>query len=90
MKKIYDLNLLKTLDKNDFLDSSCFIKIKNRNIKIERNMVGFNLAVYNGKFYIPLRLTESMVGKMLGSFSFSFNIFLKNKKKKFFKKKKNK
>lgn len=88
MKKIYDLNLLKSLNKDDFSDNSCFIKITNRNIIIEKYMVGFNLAVYNGKFYIPLRLTETMVGKMLGSFAFSFNIFLKTKKRKNFKKKK--
>jgi len=42
-------------------------------------MVGLNFSVYNGKYFIPLKIKENMVGKILGSFSFSHNIFLFNK-----------
>jgi small subunit ribosomal protein S19 len=42
-------------------------------------MVGLKLSVYNGKFFIPIRITENMVGHILGSFSFSRSIYLINK-----------
>ena len=42
-------------------------------------MIGLKLSIYNGKFFIPIKVTENMVGKLLGSFSFSHNILLFNK-----------
>jgi small subunit ribosomal protein S19 len=32
-------------------------------------MVGHNIAVYNGKKFIPVFITENMVGRKLGEFS---------------------
>ena len=51
-------------------------------------MVGLKIAIYNGKFFIPIKIKENMVGKILGSFSFSKNIFLLNKNINRFNKKK--
>jgi len=87
MKKISYLNIFNFLKKNDFLGNNYF-KITDRNFKISENMVGFNLSVYNGRYFIPLKITENMVGHMVGSFIFSFKILLKSKKKKTIKKKK--
>ena len=42
-------------------------------------MVGLKLAIYNGRYFVPLKITENMVGHLLGSFSFSHNILLFNK-----------
>jgi ribosomal protein S19 len=73
------LNLINFL-KNDIIQKNDFyLKVFDRNIKINENMVGLNFAVYNGKFFIPIRIRENMVGKILGSFSFSKNIILFNK-----------
>lgn len=75
------INLIKFL-KNDFVQKNeeYYLKIFDRNIKIKEYMVGLNFAVYNGKYFIPIRIKGNMVGKILGSFSFSKNIFLFNKK----------
>jgi small subunit ribosomal protein S19 len=32
-------------------------------------MVGFTFGVYNGKEFIPVKITENMVGHKLGEFS---------------------
>ncbi len=32
-------------------------------------MVGHNIAVYNGKKFVPVFITENMVGRKLGEFS---------------------
>ncbi len=83
------LNLVNFL-KKDILQKEDFdLKIFDRNIKINQAMVGLKLAVYNGKFFIPIKIKENMVGKILGSFSFSKNILLFNKtNNRFYKKKK--
>lgn len=73
-------NLINFL-KNDFIQKNDFyLKVFDRNLKIKANMIGLNLAVYNGKYFIPLKIKENMVGRILGSFSFSKNILLFNKK----------
>lgn len=82
------LNLVNFL-KNDILQKNDFyLKVFNRNLKINENMVGLKLAVHNGKFFIPIKIKESMVGKLLGSFSFSKSILLFNKSNNRYNKKK--
>lgn len=85
------LNLVNFLKKDIILKDDFYLKIYDRNLRINELMVGLKIAIYNGKFFIPIKIKENMVGKILGSFSFSKNIFLLNKNiNRFNKKKKNK
>src|SRR5512144_1188846 len=45
------------------------IKTWSRRSTISPEMVGHTLAVYNGKKFIPVYVTENMVGHKLGEFS---------------------
>lgn len=45
------------------------IKTWSRRSVIMPDFVGLNLAVYNGKQFVPLFVTENMVGHKLGEFS---------------------
>lgn len=45
------------------------IKTWARASSISPEMVGFTLAIHNGKSHIPVLVTESMVGHKLGEFS---------------------
>lgn len=72
---------LNFLSKSFFLKNNYFLKINDRNIFIKKEWIGFKLAVYNGKVYIPIQIKENMVGKLLGSFIFSKKIIIKSKKK---------
>jgi small subunit ribosomal protein S19 len=45
------------------------IKTWNRDSEISPEMVGFTFGVYNGKDFIPVNVTEEMVGHRLGEFS---------------------
>ena len=45
------------------------IKTWSRVSTIIPEMVGFNIAVHNGRIHIPLVITENMVGHKLGEFS---------------------
>jgi len=47
------------------------IKTKVRNVTILPDFVGLTFLVYNGKIYIPVSVTESMIGHKLGEFSFT-------------------
>jgi ribosomal protein S19 len=82
------VNLISFLKKDILQNDDLYLKIFDRNLKITENMVGLKLAVYNGKFFIPIKIKENMVGKILGSFSFSRNILLLNKNSYKYKKKK--
>lgn len=81
------LNLINFLKKDILQSDDFYLKIFDRNLKITENMIGLKFAVYNGKFFIPLKIKENMVGKLLGSFSFSKNILLFNKSNSNYKKK---
>ena len=74
-----NIKILNFLNKDYFLKNDNFFKLNNRNMKITENMVGLKFSVYNGKFYIPIRITENMIGQIVGSFSFSKSIILFNK-----------
>lgn len=60
MKKIERMN--KTGDKK-------VIKVWSRRSTIMPEFVGHTLAVHNGKKFIPVYITENMVGHKLGEFS---------------------
>ena len=60
MKKIEDLN--KRFDKK-------VVKTWSRRSTIIPDMVGHTLAVHNGKKFIPVYVTENMVGHKLGEFA---------------------
>jgi ribosomal protein S19 len=82
MKKISYLNLFKYISKiNKKINIEHYIKIFDRNLKINHFMIGLNIAVYNGHYFIPLKITENMVGNLIGSFAFPCKILLKSKKK---------
>jgi len=50
-------------------DSRAPIKTWSRRSTITPDMVGLNFAVHNGKKFIPLYVTENMVGHKLGEFA---------------------
>lgn len=45
------------------------VKTWSRRSTITPDMVGFTLAVHNGKKFLPVYLTENMVGHKLGEFA---------------------
>ena len=45
------------------------IKTKSRASMILPDMIGFTIAVHNGRDYVPLLITEDMVGYKLGEFA---------------------
>jgi len=47
------------------------IKTWSRRSTVVPEMVGHTLAVHNGKKFIPVYITENMVGHKLGEFSFT-------------------
>ncbi|SRR6266700_6140857 len=62
MKKIEDLN-----QKNE----KKVVRSWSRRSTISPEMVGHTVAVHNGKKFIPVYITENMVGHKLGEFSFT-------------------
>ncbi len=50
-------------------DSKAVIKTWSRRSTIFPEMVGLTLAVHNGKKFIPVYVSENMVGHKLGEFS---------------------
>jgi len=45
------------------------IKTWSRSCTISPEMIGFTFAVHNGKNFIPVKISEDMVGHRLGEFS---------------------
>jgi len=62
-------NLLKQVLKAQEVRSSRVIKTWSRRSTIVPEMVGITLAVHNGRKFIPVFITEDMVGHKLGEFS---------------------
>src|SRR5437588_10588978 len=62
LKRIEDMN-----NKND----KKVIRTWSRRSTIVPEMVGHTIAVHNGKKFIPVYVTENMVGHKLGEFSFT-------------------
>jgi small subunit ribosomal protein S19 len=75
--------MARSLKKGPFIDDSLMAKIEAMNRQGEKKvvktwsrrstitpeMVGHTLAVHNGKKFIPVYITENMVGHKLGEFS---------------------
>jgi small subunit ribosomal protein S19 len=73
----------RSLKKGPFIDSHLSLKIKkakenndrkpiktwSRRSMILPEMVGMNFGVHNGKMFLPVFVTENMVGHKLGEFS---------------------
>jgi small subunit ribosomal protein S19 len=62
-------SLLRKLRKAQDSNSKQVIKTWSRRSMITPDMVGFTFAVHNGKKFIPVYVTENMVGHKLGEFS---------------------
>ena len=63
-----DQHLLKKVDKLVNSNNKT-IKTWSRRSTIYPEMVGYTMAVHNGKKFIPVFVTEEMVGHKLGEFS---------------------
>lgn len=61
------LNKIRALRKAGKSDVT--IKTHVRDMIILPEMVGLTIAVYNGKEYVPVRITPEMIGHRLGEFS---------------------
>jgi len=75
----------RSLKKGPFVDDHLRIKVEDLNGRNEKKvvktwsrrstivpeMIGHTLAVHNGKKFIPVYITENMVGHKLGEFSFT-------------------
>ncbi len=66
-----DKNLMKKITKLNEENKKDVIKTKSRRSTIFPDFIGHTIAVHNGKEYIPVFITEEMVGHKLGEFSFT-------------------
>jgi small subunit ribosomal protein S19 len=64
-----DDHLMKKVDAMNAAGEKKVIKTWSRRSTITPEMVGHTLAVYNGKKFVPVYVTENMVGHKLGEFS---------------------
>ncbi|HNZ49240.1 MAG TPA: 30S ribosomal protein S19 [Candidatus Hydrogenedentes bacterium] len=71
LKKGYfiDDHLLRKVDKQQRERDRRVIKTWSRRSTIIPDMVGLTLAVHNGKSFLPVFVTENMVGHKLGEFA---------------------
>jgi small subunit ribosomal protein S19 len=77
--------MARSTKKGPFIDSHLATKVEGMNARNEKKvirtwsrrstvipeMVGHTIAVHNGKKFIPVYVTENMVGHKLGEFSFT-------------------
>ena len=61
--------LLKKVEKAQSSERKSVIKTWSRASMIIPNMVGLTIAVHNGKTFVPVFVTENMVGHKLGEFA---------------------
>ncbi len=64
-----DAKLMKKVEQVKASGEKRVIKTWSRRSTIFPEMVGLTLAVYNGKKFVPVFVTENMVGHKLGEFS---------------------
>jgi small subunit ribosomal protein S19 len=64
-----DEKLLKRIRRMDREGEKKVVRTWSRDCTVVPEMVGFTVAVHNGKKFIPVFLTENMVGHKLGEFS---------------------
>jgi len=65
----FDVTLFKKVKKSKEESSKSPIKTWSRRSTIIPDFVGLTISVYNGKSFIPVYITEDMVGHKLGEFS---------------------
>ena len=65
----FDVTLFKKVKKSKEESSKSPIKTWSRRSTIIPDFVGVTISVYNGKSFIPVYVTEVMVGHKLGEFS---------------------
>ena len=64
-----DTSLLEKLEAMNRANEKKVIKTWSRRSTVIPEMVGHTIAVHNGKKFIPVYITENMVGHKLGEFS---------------------
>ena len=64
-----DTSLLEKLESLNRANEKKVIKTWSRRSTVVPEMVGHTMAVHNGKKFIPVYVTENMVGHKLGEFS---------------------
>ena len=64
-----DDHLLKKIESMNAANEKKVVKTWSRRSTITPEMVGHTLAVYNGRKFVPVYITENMVGHKLGEFS---------------------
>jgi small subunit ribosomal protein S19 len=64
-----DDHLMKKVEAMNSAGEKKVIKTWSRRSTVIPEMVGHTLAVYNGKKFVPVYVTENMVGHKLGEFS---------------------
>ena len=76
-------HLLKKINKMNMSGKKEVIKTWSRSSTILPNMVGFTIAVYNGKQHVPIFISDQLVGHKLGEFvsTRTFKSHLKSDKK---------
>ena len=63
-----DSHLIEKIEKMNSANEKKVIKVWSRRSTVIPEMVGFTLAIHNGKKFVPVYLTENMVGHKLGEF----------------------
>nr|YP_010282982.1 ribosomal protein S19 [Nitzschia ovalis]ULD15746.1 ribosomal protein S19 [Nitzschia ovalis] len=61
-------HLLKKINKMNKANKKDIITTWSRSSTILPNMVGFTIAVYNGKQHVPIFISDQLVGHKLGEF----------------------
>lgn len=76
-----DNSLLKKIKKVDN-DRKQHINTWSRRSVIIPEFVGYTFKVHNGKMFVPVYITEDMVGHKLGEFSMTRKVFIHKKSRK--------
>jgi small subunit ribosomal protein S19 len=64
-----DLHLLEKVEAMNRVNEKKVFKTWSRRSTVAPEMVGHTIAVHNGKKFVPVYLTENMVGHKLGEFA---------------------
>ena len=69
MSPYVDEKLLSKIQKMKLTGEKKIIKTWARSSTIVSDMIGFTIAIHNGKTHIPVYINEAMVGHKLGEFA---------------------
>ena len=64
-----EAKLLKRIEESNKTGQKQMIKTYSRSSTIIPELVGFTISVYNGKAWVPVYVTENLVGHKLGEFA---------------------